>query len=475
MYITKMFYLEYTARIRTPFGTRHNGTVKLRGFLRYVKLCYVALVLMSTSGGCLHAEVAEFQIDEKPLQEIKGWGVTPAPIDWDGKSTLRAKALMQKVLGDLGETIVRLTLGNGGLYWEEHGGINEERVRSVLFQQVAVLEECHIQQYMLSITVPPSVMRRYRSDESHINLDPNPLRAEYEVAFGNYVACVVSLLKKDNLKLPIALSFQSQPDIPPGPYFGSASAPGCPFTPSDWSRVAGIVRNSLDNAGLATVGLVGPEARSTTWINAALESILGTRGDTLAGVFIVRPRSGIEDNERISLLSKIDRIGKDVWISAECGGVTNDRELLLSVFSQLCGDMVELRPNYWFWQYAFTWDRSPLALRYGGQLSVTPLSIGLSKLWRGASLGSVVHRLTSTSSNSVLPGVAFVNGSHCFVVIVNVDGTKKDAILKAKLSGAEGSMISELNKVAELAYLPDGSGVSFTIPPRSIFMCAGGL
>jgi len=350
----------------------------------------------------------ELTISSECRQTIKGWGFTPGPIDWDGRCLLRNNALLKKLYQESGVTIARFVIGTGTLW--RGAGLNEPRADEVILPQVITLRENGLEDYIITILLPPWMLRKYASEEAYVDFDINPLREEREDEYAKYIAAIVSFIRARKMTLPLAISLQNQPDFPQPPYFGGTTVPGCIYTQNQLSRLGAKVRAALDQADLKGVGIIGPETFDRRWLVDALQPVDGADDlpasfGFLSGLAI---HSSAEFDELENELSRsffavvetARRRGREVWVTdINVAKARNDSEVLLGTFAALRRDLNEMHASYWFWRYGFVWESGGEALVHGRACVEAPVYRALRDLWKAAPLGSQVHTILSNTTD----------------------------------------------------------------------------
>lgn len=346
-------------------------------------------------------------LDDTPLQELRGWGVTPAPLDWDGRQAFYGDSGLQvaKVYRDSGITIARLTIGAVGLYNNERREVRLESVDWALQDQIELLAAGGIHQYVLTLLSAPAYLKTYYMSAAHLLQEPNALRVECEPLLARYVGEILDRLRAKGLARPVALSIQMQPDRPTlDSGVPVTAAHGTPYSAEQWQRVLVAVRAELDRRGHQAVGLIGPEtfgpSGSAGWWdrNATAPSAENTSSAALSGWAYhsdgARTPAAAAGSEKLEAILRRTRKENAIWmLSSNCSSAQSDADVLLQAFRSMRHDLVDIGASYWFWRYAFDWNPSSETLVWGRGGNQTAVYEALRTLWQAARPGAHVYRL----------------------------------------------------------------------------------
>lgn len=410
-------------RFQHPLGFDGLGKMKTHASARLLALLSI-VTLGSTNG----AEV-ELRLQADARQEIRGWGFTPAPIDWDGNSMLRDTSILVRVFKDSGVNMARVLIGDLNMYDVVALKPRFNSVDSYILPQIVALQKAGIDKYVLSLMSAPVFTKAYNAPHAYIEMDPNYLREECGDLVAGFLVDVVRRLREHNVPMPVAISIQSQPNGATFDYgCPPATAHGTFYTPEQWMTVARKTRQLLDGAGLGGVGIIGPESFGLGWglapacqeMNEALER---RTKPAFTGVAFNLP-GDFRTQEYAAQIRMIERHFEERWmLTPYLVNSGNDRQLLLESFVAVQRDLLELGVTHWFWRFGFTWERGAESLTYGRAGTETPVFAALKILWHTAPAGSKISALTATGNTVAnLRTIGFRNGSETTVVAINLDG-----------------------------------------------------
>lgn len=381
-------------------------------------------------------------LDPEIITTVKGWGLTPMALDWEGRIVLRGEAEenTRDLYAELKPDMIRILLGASNVYENERQRLRPKAIEEAIIPLVAMGSKASIKGYVLTILSPPAYMKTTYMTEGLSAMNGNGLRKECEGLFIDYVVEIIKTLREREAELPAALSFQSQPDLPPSSYgVPPTIATGAKYELAQWRDVGLLLRKRLDETGFSSVSLIGPECYGIDWI---VESSVGARTSQttwpfIAGVAYVSSgvQSGRESysqdlEKRINDFNGI-RGGRDVWMLASNGGLArNDAECIVNAAQEICNDFGYWRANYWFWRYGFAWEDGPNTLVVGREGKQTAVFRFLKKLWHDAPAGAVVRRVRFTPGEwwrDGLVGVAFETPETRVYLLVNDTGEVKTA------------------------------------------------
>lgn len=186
--------------------------------------------------------------DEK--QTVTGWGISPFSIrDFRGFQTVADwKEVFDLTYKDLGINIIRLPFND---YCGDGDGNIVESELEILANYVKCAEEYGINDYMMTYWSAPNDM--IEIEVGGINYgDGNcqRLKVDCEEKYCDYIVKCVSYLGERCKNLPVALSFQNEPQ-------DGRSMPR--YDKEQYMRVSKLLRKKLDDAGFEKVLIMGPE------------------------------------------------------------------------------------------------------------------------------------------------------------------------------------------------------------------------
>lgn len=388
------------------------------------------------------AEV-EFTLGREPRQEIKGWGFTPAPLDWDSRSMLRDAALLTRIYRNSGANMARILVGDINMYDASVLKIRTSAIDSFLLPQLEALHAAGIERYVISLSSAPVYTKVYSAPSAYVELDPNFLRPDCEDLVARFLADAVDRLREKKAILPVAVSIQSQPNCPVADYgCPPAAAHGTFYSPEQWRRVVEKTRAALDEKGLSEVGIIGPESfgierRFFISADKTSASPRKTAVSGLSGFAFNLPDNFQADSDGGQSLGKLP--SKGIWmLTPYFTRAVDDRALILETFLAMQRDLLALKVDHWFWRYGFTWERGAESLCYGRNGVETPVFVALKTLWHAAPAGSLVYELSrSPRSQTKCGAIAFQSPRGLAVVITNPENVNLTIQLKGvpQLSG----------------------------------------
>ena len=374
---------------------------------------------------------AEFELGTTPLQELRGWGMTPCALDWDGRMTLHAEATKQirDVYRECHASVIRLLVGGTNVYNNEN--LQARPVAAMLEDHIKLARDAGIQAYVITLLSAPPFLKMYYTSSGRVYMNPNQLRVECEELFSGYVVDILEQLKQRHLTLPEAISLQMQPEDPQYDWgIPVTAAHGTYYSAEQWSRVLRKTRLEMNKHGLREVGLIGPETFGPLgWEdpdpakdgNENDASILSGWAYDSAGVRELesqnhRARSVIETIQGM-------RAHNAIWmLSSNCNNAENDGDVIVQTFQLLRHDLVEVGASYWLWRYAFSWTPSSECLGFGRAGQRAPICDALAKLWGAAPPGAKVYPLLRQKDKDVaseLEGFALVLSKRRVFVLIN--------------------------------------------------------
>ena len=327
----------------------------------------------------------DYTITVKPttLQELKGWGLFPAP--YDRQRPMFANG--QPAYGDISwlqpsqatppdqlhETVLDLGFDIARVYISPTIGRSDHRLDADRLQDLkdhlALLHRHGIKHYMISNWSPPAYMKlpdRVRYGQYHGRrqyLDPAFADGQgYD--YVDFVVEVLQELRRSGFAAPIALSLQNEPSI-------AEIYDGCVWTDTPqqietYRQVVVQLRQALDQQGLEDVVVLAPEENALVGMTqilgrassrgfAALQQD-GALREAIGGFsFHTYATAGTIQN----LNAAMAVYGKDRWMTEYSTGSgvrdelqahTGNVELdwAFNNVRRMAGDLVDLGVNYWF-------------------------------------------------------------------------------------------------------------------------------
>jgi O-glycosyl hydrolase len=433
-------------------------------------------------------------VSQTPQQTIKGWGIYPCTIQNDRPDaslyTLWHRPNASRLIWqELGISLWRCEILPGSYDAKrDDGSLDEAYLRGSLERQLRLGASFGQKPVILSIWSPPGV---FKSPPTTLGIDPktkrmSSLRVQREADFCRFVARVLLHIKAQGLALPIALSVQNEPN------FASPLWNGTAYSPAQWKRVMVQMRRTLDQNGLQSVALLGPEggsyAQSLAFVGGAKAPVLNDAAlrRTLGGFafhgYTVESKRDPNPQQLRSVALAMQRAGKAVWMTEWSlpGDKPDPLDHALETAQRLGRETAYIPCNYWTWWQGW-YPRHPkgevlLTGSDDAHLHVSKTFFVLQKLWHSARVGSVVHRVESNDADISgfdahrVQAVAFQSDKHQTLLLVNPTTSAK-ALQVRGLTGASATPFLT-DRTRDMKARPK-SGVSsgkasWTLPPRSI-------
>ncbi|MFD2611611.1 glycoside hydrolase family 30 beta sandwich domain-containing protein [Paenibacillus gansuensis] len=421
-------------------------------------LLFVTLVLGSFPGSS-HAATNSVTVSSTDSQTMKGWGAFPSYFrsDWNTESgtqnfTIFNKSQIQSALySELGLNIIRVDLqprAFNAATWS----LNTTALAD-LKQQIQIARDYGITDYVVSVWSPPAAMK----DPADINGQTpsgqaTHLRTDMEDAFVQYAADALNWLDQQGVGKAKAFSLQNEPSAAVG-------YDGCVYDQTQYQRVLVKLKNKLNNSGLSSVKVFGPEGQypSSNW-NQLGTNFSGLSDTTVKNAIdVVATHTYDQYYQEIGTLTNYNtqakNTGKEMWMTewSPIDYGTSEIDWTINGMRHFARDLVEMEHTYWFfWRgWGHTNDNSshPENLLTGDTAPVrSKLFYVFSKLWKNAPAGSKVRKMSTTDTTLKATGsieddmMAFVNPSgQTVVLLVNPTTTSKTLDVK----GINGNSVQQ--------------------------------
>lgn len=381
----------------------------------------VTTVFASSDIGTENDGVNTITILPYERQTITGWGFFPsnyfggilnrAASDNQDTSIIVRKGAMSMLLNDFGATMFRVDLmsgcGNGD------GSLNKGWMDK-LVATIKVTQESGMTDYLMTAWAPPYDM--LLGAKGGYSFNP-----EYEDSFCTYVVNVFDYLVDEGCMLPIAFSFQNEPQ-------DQKSWPR--VTVVQYARITKKLRKALDDAGYNDVLLAGPECAayyqhsvcmgknySALYEDPEFAESLGVL--ITHSYFFIKSGMAYDSDLYNFAMNASNFPEKERWQTEFSGGYIDELGSMSMDLGQglrttqiMLGDVVWGGMNRWlYWngyesrQYRYPdktvrfMDGKALgdhqSLTYGngyGNVKKNNIGVALSTIWKNVPVGSVVHR-----------------------------------------------------------------------------------
>lgn len=440
-----------------------------------------ALALLLSTSNFVYSSTVTLVLAADRQQQIKAWGFTPTPMEWDGKTMLRDPSIARKLYRDSGATMIRLVLGGSSVYDAQARKIGKTVAASYLIPQIQAAADSGIHSYILSLASPPAYMKGYYAVGAYVDGEPNRLRNECEDLLAEYVADLLQQIRQAGVALPAAVSIQAQPDV------GAADF-GCPpsigqgaiYSHGQWLRVAVKIRQQLDRREFREIALIGPEALGPAWFEA-LANEIGARASAenmrlaVSGLAIASTGGNAQTWQTLlrDFRQQPSADTYPVWVlSSREVEATCDRELLVRTFSHLKADLVDLQVSYWFWRFGFSWEPCAESLVWGRAGNETPLFGALRTMWRSAPPGAFLRRIIAAEGDAnAVAAFALETSTAVVLVASNITATEQE-IAVANLGTGEihGSIFTDSAQPLTVAFQQRQSSRLARMPGKAVLI-----
>jgi O-glycosyl hydrolase len=428
--------------------------------MKYIAI--VSLILLNLVGGYAQSNI---HISSTNLQQITHWGVWAADNrpDWgDDWVASRHPSVLNALYKDLGVNLARVGL-DYNCYDKTTKGLNTYYLNA-LKSHINGFTSRSVNTYFISIWTPPPSMKTREVASGDYAIETSPgvwshekthLRVDKEQEFIQYIVDALKWLKNNDASLPYALSFQNEPDLDP-------SYDGCVYDSVQYQRVFKNLRVSLNQNGLSTVKLIGPEGGNlnrSQWIlgnklsaldkdaelNSAME-IIGTHNYTWAYF----NNNWYQNFDWVKYTNDyktgVKNRTQEHWMTEYCAeyviGDTTIDDYVISEARHFNSDLTNFGFTAWVhWSSWFkTLDNKYPMLGSGDPFVSTKLYDLFRVIWTNAVPGSYVRAVTT--DDQVLKGaqpapdldmMALVNKDKMEVVLVNPTKSDKQVIVNGLL------------------------------------------
>ncbi len=450
-------------------------------------------------GGCTSSKPPApaptvLSISSVSQQTIRGWGIYPCTVENDRPDaelfTLWHRPSAARLIWkELGITFWRCDIPPGCYDSRcDNGSLDEAYLRGSLERQLRLGASFGPKPYILSIWSPPAP---FKSPPTTLGIDPktkrmSSLAPEREADFCRFVSRVLGRIHAHGLALPIALGVQNEPN------FASPLWKGTAYSPAQWKRVLVQMRRTLDQNGLRSVRLLGPEggsyAQSLSFVGGSKAPILSHAelrqsldGFAFHGYTVESKRGPNPQQMRLVALA-MQRANKAVWMTEWSlpGDKPDALTHALETAQRLGRETAYIPCNYWAWWQGW-YFRHPkgevlLTGRDDTRLHVSKTYFVLQKLWHSAPGGSVVHRVQSNDPQ--LSGfdphrvqvVAFQCAARQTLLLVNPTLSAKPVEVRGLIGTLATRFVTDQTRdMKGQAALAVGAGkAKWTLAPRSI-------
>lgn len=433
-------------------------------------------------------------ISPAPQQTIKGWGIYPCTIQNDrpdaGLFTLWHRPNAAKLIWkELGISFWRCEITPGSYNSKrDDGSLDEAYLRDSLERQLRLGASFGAKPYILSIWSPPAA---FKSPPTTLGVDRktrqvSSLRPEREADFCRFVAHVLLHIQGHGLALPLNLSVQNEPN------FASPGWNGTAYSPAQWKRVLVQMRRTLDQSGLQSVGLIGPEggsyAQSLAFVGGLKAPILNdakfrnSLGAFAFHGYTVESKRDPNPQQMRALALRMQRAGKAVWMTEWSlpGDKPDALDHALETAQRLGRETAYIPCNYWAWWqgWYFCHPKGEVLVtgRDDARLHISKTYFVLQRLWHSAPGGSVVHRVRS--NDSLLSGfdaqrvqvVAFQTGKRQTLLLVNPTASSKPVEVRGLSGTLARRFVTDIARdmKAQAALAVASGKAKWTLSPRSI-------
>jgi hypothetical protein len=439
----------------------------------------IALIFLVPQLAGRDAPIIGVRLDPRPRQPIKGWGVTTSFVDSNGNTLKIPAEHDQLIYRDLSATVFRIVIG-ADTYQDavDDGTLVPSELSEQVLGPVLRMERFGRKNYVLSILTPPRVMKKYISDKGSIDADPNPLRVEREEDFIRFVVKILTYLQRTGKVLPLAVSFQSEPDW-------ETPDTGCPYSAAQWQRVLAGLRQTMDRAGLSSVALIGPETSNASTVapfltlpaEPAQTERFGPPG--LGGVALHEGPLEASQREALasfrSLTDQAHRAQLDLWVLDGYFATTrrNRQPVVMQTIKRLGRDLIAFHATYWFWRQGSAPFRESEIAKWDDRISYR----FLQRLWSAAPPSSVVRKIeadsTAFKTDDTLEVDLFGFSSEDRIVLV-----LSNPLLDEQTLGVEGmhshnyaTIVSSASEMSETPLEKPAAGrLLVRLPPRGLVL-----
>lgn len=427
--------------------------------MRVQTLIYLALGIgffSAVDSGSVQA--AEMSLISEPRQTLKGWGITATFVDPNGDLFKIPPGEERTLYGDLGATVFRF-LVTPEIYADgvDDGTLVPSAILTQIVNNAAKINAYGKGEYVLAFVSPPRIMKQFISDRGEIDLAPNCLRMDREADYAKSIVGVLDYLRANHKPLPIALSFQVEPDW-------ATPDQGCPMPPEQWRRVLRGVRERLDADDFKSVGIIGPDASSP---DAALPYLVGPDSNSPRNAIWPMALSGLalhDANTTPLAATALEQLvavqahrpdAHDLWISDGYfkGTISETEPVLFQTVQQLGRDVVTLGANYWFWHQGAAPYRALETSNWQDRVSYR----FFQQLWHAVRPGAVVRQLRCDDIDIPTSGDApcafgFSTADRIVLVVYNRTAAEKTFRFSGLNAVNYGAVVKNLGDYTEKSF-----------------------
>lgn len=297
-------------------------------------------------------------------QLIKGWGCFAARMYYyPNLVPVLPETLADAMFHDLGMNVLRTQIHPGCYDLDkDDGSLRTEFLDRTVTDLVQQAAEYGVDQWIVSVWTPPLTMKNYPTHNGRYtppgasDWEFTRLRVDAEDDYVRYLCDVLLHLESMGISLPVGISLQNEP-------LGGHTWHACGYEADQYQRITKMLRQGLDDVGLETVLIMGPEG-------ARMEHCW----DRLGGVSLPDLASDAELHDAIGAIAHHsydqrfdDRhslwpeysaaaaaTGKDLWMTEWSRG-QGSTPIARTVYAarHLARDLVTIRNNYWVWWQGF--------------------------------------------------------------------------------------------------------------------------